>query len=147
MNLHDSNSIEYIFAQVIRSYHQRSHMLLDKIGIYPGQHFLLFALVHLDGQSQKDLADKLNIRASTIATMVKRMEKVDLIQRKQDSEDQRVSRVYITEKGKEVFKKINEIKKTIDSETFSNFTPEEQMLLRRLLIQMKDNLEKATNNS
>jgi len=122
-------------------------MLLDKIGMYPGQPFLLFALLHCDGQSQKDLASKLNIKAPTITTMVKRMEKAELVERRQDDQDQRISRVYITEKGKEVCNELIEVKKVIDAETFNNFTEEEQMLLRRLLMQMRDNLDKACKNS
>lgn len=147
MDFHDPDSLHHIFYQVIRLHHQRSHMLLDKVGIYPGQPFLLFTLYHKNGQSQKDLANKLNIRASTIATMVKRMEKVGLIERRQDCKDQRVSRVYITEKGMEVCKEVDRIKKIIEIESFSNFTEEEQMLLRRLLMQMRDNLKKVCENS
>ncbi|QUH19218.1 MarR family winged helix-turn-helix transcriptional regulator [Alkaliphilus sp. B6464] len=147
MDFHDPDSLQHIFYQVIRLHHQRSHMLLDKVGVYPGQPFLLFALYHRNGQSQKDLANKLNIKASTIATMVKRMEKVGLIERRQDFEDQRVSRVYITEKGMEVCKEVDKIRKVIEIESFSNFTEEEQMLLRRLLMQMRDNLKKACHNS
>lgn len=116
-------------------------MLLDKVGVYPGQPFLLFALYHTDGQSQKDLGNKLNIKASTIATMVKRMEKLGLVERKQDSEDLRISRVYITEKGREIYKKVDKIKKDIDVESFSNFSEEEQILLKKLLLQMRENLK------
>ncbi|ABW20210.1 MarR family winged helix-turn-helix transcriptional regulator [Alkaliphilus oremlandii] len=147
MNFHDPNSLQHIFAQVIRLYHQRTQGLLDKVGVYPGQPFLLFALVHMNGQSQKDLAEKLNIKASTIATMVKRMEKVGLIERRQDPVDQRVSRVYITEEGKKVCEEVMKIKETISQETFCNFTEEEQLLLRRLLMQVHENLKNACRNT
>lgn len=147
MNFHDNNSLHSIFHQVMRFYHQRNHMLLDKIGIYPGQPFMLFALYNKDGQSQKDLAEKLGIRPPTITKMVKRMGKSGLIERKQDTEDQRVSRVYITEKGKGICKEINEVRKIIEAESFSNFTEEELILLRRLLMQIRHNLEKACQNS
>lgn len=146
MDCHNHNSLSHAFYQVVRLHHQRTYMLLDKVGVYPGQPYLLFALHHINGQSQKDLAGKLNIKASTIATMVKRMEKTGLIERRQDNEDQRISRVYITEKGNEVCKEVNEARKIIEEESFSNFTEEEQMLLRRLLMQMRDNLEKVCNN-
>ncbi len=147
MDFNDNNSLHSIFHQVMRLYHQRNHMLLDKIGIYPGQPFMLFALYNKDGQSQKDLAEKLGIRPPTITKMVKRMGKSGLIERKQDTEDQRVSRVYITEKGREICKEINKVRKIIEAESFSNFTEEELILLRRLLMQMRHNLEKVCQNS
>ena len=147
MFLNDPDSLNSIFYQVIRYHYQRTHMLLDKIGLYPGQPFLLFALYKTDGLSHKELASKLNIRASTITAMVKRMENAGLIKRVQDQEDQRVSRVYITEMGKEIYIKVDKIKKDIEKETFSNFTEEEQLLLKRLLSQMRDNLIKSCGNS
>jgi len=143
MCFYDPDSLQNIFYQVIRLHHQRSHMLLDKVGVYPGQPFLLFALYHSNGQSQKDLANKLNIKASTITIMVKRMEKGGLVERRQDLEDQRISRVYITEKGMEVCKEVEEIRKVIEAESFSNFTEEEQTILSKLLMKMRDNLEQT----
>jgi DNA-binding MarR family transcriptional regulator len=96
-----------------------------------------------DGQSQKELASKLEIKPATITVMLNRMEKSKLVERRQDPEDQRISRVYLTEYGREVCQEMNEIVKNIESECFSNFTMEEQVLLRRLFMQMRDNLLKV----
>ena len=140
MDNYDHNSLYHIFYQVIRFHYHRTHMLLDEIGLYPGQPPMLLALSREDGQSQKELASKLNIKPATITMMLKRMERAKLVERRQDSLDQRISRVYITEQGKEAWKKVHEVMKIIDKECFSNFTEEEQVLLRRLLMQMRDNL-------
>ncbi|QUH25741.1 MarR family winged helix-turn-helix transcriptional regulator [Serpentinicella alkaliphila] len=146
MHFNEPDSLNSMFYQVIRYHYQRTHMLLDKIGLYPGQPFLLFALYKSDGQSQKDLANKLNIKASTITAMVKRMEKSGLIERRQDSIDQRISRVYITDKGKEVCMEVDKIKKEIEFETFRNFTEEDKIKLKELFTQMKRNLITACEN-
>ncbi len=138
-----SDTLYYIFHQVLRFHYQRTHMLLDDIGLYPGQPGLLFALSVKDGQSQKDLANKLNIKPATITVMLNRMEKSNLVERHPDPEDQRVSRVYITKQGKEVCNELRKVMKIIDSECFKNFTEEEKVILRRLLMQMRDNLSEA----
>lgn len=140
MNCHDPDSLYSVFTQVIRFHYYRTHMLFDKIGVYPGQPYLLFALGRQDGQSQKELAEKLYLKAATITVMLNRMEKAKLIVRRSDKEDQRISRVYLTDEGRELLAKVKEMLKTIEAECFSNFTVEEQLLLRRLLMQMKDNL-------
>ncbi|SUY48433.1 MarR family transcriptional regulator [Clostridium putrefaciens] len=140
MDSYNHNSLYHIFYQVIRVHYHRTHMLLDEIGVYPGQPPMLLALSKEDGQSQKELASKLNIKPATITVMLKRMEKAKLVERRQDSLDQRISRVYITEKGQEAWKDVHEVMKVIDKECFNNFTEEEQVLLRRLLIQVRDNL-------
>lgn len=136
----DKNSLHYIFLDVLRLHHQRTHALLDKVGVYPGQPPLLFTLNKKNGQSQKELADKMRIAPATLTIMLKRMEKVKLVERKQDPDDQRVSRVYITEKGKKVCKKAMEALSSLEKECFGNFTIEEEVVLRRLLMQMRDNL-------
>ncbi len=143
MNFHESDSLYHVFYQVIRLHYYRTHTQLDKIGLYPGQPPMLHVLYMKDGQSQKELASKLEIKPATITVMLNRMEKSKLVERRQDPEDQRISRVYLTEYGREICKEMNEVVKNIESECFSNFTMEEQVLLRRLLMQMRDNLLKV----
>lgn len=133
-------SLYHIFHQVIGIHYYRTHKLLEKEGIYPGQPPLLFALNREDGQSQKELSQKLNIQPATITVMVKRMEKAGLIERKQDQQDQRISRVYLTDQGKIVQKKVAKIIKEIEKECFGNFTIEEQKIMNGLLSKLKENL-------
>jgi MarR family transcriptional regulator, organic hydroperoxide resistance regulator len=139
----DSDSVYSVFSGVVRFHYYRMHMLLEKFGVYPGQHGLFFFLGKQGGQSQKELAEKLHIRAATITVMLNRMEKAKLIERRQDQSDQRVTRVYLTEQGGEILNQVKESLKTIENECFYNFTTEEQILLRRLLLQMRDNLIKV----
>lgn len=136
----DKDSLYFIFLEILRYHYNLTHTLLDEIGVYPGQPPMLLVLNKEDGQSQKELSDKLNLKPATITVMLKRMEKEKLVVRRQDDEDQRVSRVYITEKGKEVFEKTNKVMKDIEKICFQNFTVEEKVILRRLLMQMRDNL-------
>ncbi len=140
MSCHDSDSLYRVFCQVTRFHYCRSHVLLEKIGVYPGQHPLLFSLSRRDGQSQKELADKLHIKASTITVMLNRMENANLIERRPDHEDRRISRVYLTEHGRKTSLEVKKILKRIDEECFNGFTVEERVLLRRLLMQMRQNL-------
>jgi MarR family transcriptional regulator, organic hydroperoxide resistance regulator len=139
----ESDSVYAAFTGVVRFHYYRMHMLLEKFGVYPGQHGLFFILGKRGGQSQKELAEKLHIKAATITVMLNRMAKAKLIERRQDPSDQRVSRVYLTEQGEEILNQVKESLKTIENECFYNFTTEDQMLLQRLLIQMRDNLKKV----
>ena len=140
MDCVDKDSLYHIFLEILRLHYYRTHVLLDEVGVYPGQPPMLFVLSKEDGQSQKELANKLNLKPATITVMLKRMEKANLVERRQDPEDQRVSRVYITEKGKKVYKKVNKIMKNLEEECFGNFTVEEKVILRRLLMQIRENL-------
>lgn len=141
----DKDSLYYIFLEILRLHHYRTHVLLDEIGVYPGQPPLLFLLSKTDGLSQKEIAAKLGVKPSTITVMLKRIENGNLVVRKQDAEDNRVSRVYITEEGREVCEKAKSKMRLLNEECFGNFTVEEQVVLRRLLMQMRDNLFTANN--
>lgn len=146
-NGYDQDGLYKIFGHIVKLHFVRSHNVLDKLGLYPGQPPLLFSLYNNDGLSQKELADKIKITPATITVMLKRMEKSSLVTRKQDDEDQRISRVYLTEKGKEVCEELKGVMKSLNEECFSNFTDEEKILLRRLLLQVRDNLMEANENS
>ena len=129
-----------IFHQLIGLYHYRTHQLLENQGVYPGQPPLLFALHKEGGQSQKELSQKLGIQPATVTMMVKRMTKAGLIERKQDQEDQRVSRVYLTKEGEKTRKRLAIIMGQIENECFGSLSEEEIQTLNVLLLKMKENI-------
>lgn len=138
----DRNSIYYVFLEILRLHHHKIYNSLEEIGLYPGQPPLLFILNKNDGKSQRELADMMHVKASTMNVMIKRMEKGGLIERKSDLEDGRISRVYITDLGRDVCKKSQSKMGKIEDEMFSNLTKEELVIFRRLFIQVKNNLYK-----
>ena len=79
-----------------------------------------------------------------MSTTIQRMEAAGLVERRHDDEDQRVSRVYLTRKGRSVREDVEQVWDRIEEEVFVDFTPEELMLLRRLFLQMRENLVRAT---
>lgn len=133
-------STHHLFHQVIGLYHYRIHQLLENQGVYPGQPPLLFALHKEDGQSQKELSQKLGIQPATVTMMVKRMTKAGLIERKQDQEDQRVLRVYLTKEGEETRKRVAIIMSQIENDCFGSLSKEEIDILKVLLLKMKKNI-------
>ncbi|WP_040950704.1 MarR family winged helix-turn-helix transcriptional regulator [Gorillibacterium massiliense] len=138
-----NDSISRLFFQVIRLHYQRNQMLLDTVGLYPGQPPLLVALSRVDGWKQKELANLLHIKAATLTVMLGRMEKSGFIERRQDPNDQRISRVYLTDKGRDVCVKMQEVMQTLRDECFQHFSPEDTLTMQRLFGQMRDNLAQA----
>ena len=68
--------------------------------IHPAQAGCLQALAHRDGMSQSDLAEMLHVSRPTVTTMLQRMEGAELIERRADEADSRITRVYLTEAGR-----------------------------------------------
>ena len=73
--------------------------------------------------------------------MLKKLEQEHLVEKLQDEKDQRISRIYITERGRILALKVTNALHEMEKQAFSNMTELEVMLLRRLLLQMKENLK------
>lgn len=138
--LMEEESLEMLLGQVCRLHYCRAHMLLAKIGLYRGQPPFLHVLWQKDGRTHKELADILDLQPATVSKMVQRMENAGWLVSRPDPDDLRVSRVYLTEKGREIKGKVTDILQEFEKETFAHFTLEERVLLRRLLLQIRDNL-------
>lgn len=134
------DSLQGVFMEVVRLHFVRMTSLMESKGIHHGQQHVLTILKHKDGCSQKQIAEILRVKPATITVMIQRMEKNGLVIREQDKNDQRVWRIFITHKGREDCKIANEIRGKLFDESFNNFTDEEKMLFRRLLLQMRSNL-------
>ena len=133
-------SLDFLLAQVCKAHRARMFTLFEELGLYHGQPPMLFALWDRDGQTHTELAGRLHIQASTVTKMVQRMEKAGFIERRNDPDDQRVSRVYLTAAGYAIREDVNRVWRQLEDETFDGFTLEEQVLLRRFFLQMRENL-------
>ena len=109
------------------------------------QSMILFQL-HRDGRiSQKELAQKLNVSAPSITSMIQKMEKSGYIVRNVDEKDQRMMRLDLTEKGQACIEHVKAITEKMDEIAFTGISPEEKILLRRILFQICENVEKERN--
>lgn len=73
---------------------------LSKVGITRVQWIALFYLGKKEGISQKEFGELMEIKDSTVARLIDRMENEGYLYRKKDSKDRRITNVYLTEKGK-----------------------------------------------
>ena len=138
-------TLDALLAQICHLHYSRSRQLFDEIGLYRGQPPVLDALWEQEGLTQTELAERLQITQATVTKMLQRMEKTGFVLRKPDPEDLRVSRVYMTEMGRGAWGRVQAIWQKADDETFAGLTPEERMLLRRLFLDIRQNLLRATD--
>jgi DNA-binding MarR family transcriptional regulator len=129
-------SVAYWLIVVSRSIRNKLQAQLSTHGLYAGQDLLLMSLWDEDGQTQAQLARRLDIQQATLTRMIKRMETTGTVRRKSDRRDRRVSRVFLTASGKQLRKPIEAIWSRIEAQAFQNLSTEERLLLRRLLMQL-----------
>ena len=64
--------------------------------------------IPVDGISMSGLANRLGLDTSTLTRNIQKLEKLDLVRRKQDRNDKRILVVYLTDKGRGKVEKIEE---------------------------------------
>jgi len=115
------------------------HSVLSKHGVFPGQPPLLAILEECDC-TQKELSEKLNVSAATVAVSVKRLQKSGFVEKLSDSEDLRCNRIRITKKGKEISELCRSECDRIDNKMFEGFSDEEKAQYKNFLERLSYNL-------
>jgi DNA-binding MarR family transcriptional regulator len=117
---------------------------LEALGLYRGQPSVLQALWEQEGLMHTELARRVQVQPATITKMLQRMEKTGFVERRPDPDDQRVSRVYLTEAGRAVRADVHQVWRRLEEEAFAGFTYDEQVLLRRFFLHIRENLNRVT---
>ena len=82
----------------------------------------------------------MDIQPATVTNMLQRLEREGIVDRRPDLQDQRISRVYTTQKGREMEESVQQQWAQLEQESFGGFNVAEKVLLRRWLLQVYQNL-------
>lgn len=140
-------SIDVLLAHTCRLHYARVHELLETIGLYRGQPPMLHALWEQEGLSHTELAARLQVSPATTTKMIQRMERAGFVQRRPDPQDQRLSRVYLTEAGHAIRSQVEAVWSQTEAETFAGFSTEEKETLRGLFLRIQENLSKGKSRA
>ncbi len=131
----------FLIGNVCGRKYQCMHDKLDALGLYHGQPSVLNALWAREGMTQSELCDELNRSPSTITKMIQRMEKAGFVERREDPRDERISRVYLTQSGRNVRSAVEEIWHSFASQAFEAFSEKELAQFYNLLQRVYHNIE------
>lgn len=129
-----------LLHQIIHRNRKYMHAHLERLGLYHGQPRLLYLLGLEDGRTKKELAECIKVSAPTITKMVERMEKNGFVYTAKDAKDNRVSRVYLAEKGKAVLADLDVFRKETKEQYLKGLSDQEVELLHDLLHKIADNI-------
>lgn len=132
--------LQVLMHQVLHMEKQYMNRLMQPIDLKHGQAAILFVLWKKGPVSQRELADMMKLKPPSITAALQKLEKRKFIERTPDEKDQRVLRIRITDEGKKCLLSMRDIDKTVKNQLFQNITAEELMLVRRLFIQMRENM-------
>jgi len=111
-----------------------------RTGLSPAYAFLLMALYERDGMNQKELGEALHLMPSTVTRFVEKLESKRLVATRQDG---RMSRVYLTDKGRAMKGQIEECWSSLHDRYAKALGREEGDRLTRRLYEASEELERA----
>jgi MarR family transcriptional regulator, organic hydroperoxide resistance regulator len=133
-------SVGFALALACKAHRSAMDTGLRALDLHVGQEMILMRLWESEGQTQSELAEKLAVEPPTVTRMIQRMEQDKLLIRHPDAEDARIQRVCLTPKGRELRQQVEQVWAKIEADMIQGLTQEERMLLRRLLLQVRQNL-------
>ena len=107
------------------------------LGITYTQYIVLMVLWAQDGVSVRELGERLYLDSGTLTPLLKKMESSGLVRRERAKEDERVTRIYLTEAGRALHEKCLEIPVHL-SRSISAFSLEDAKTLYDLLYRLLD---------
>lgn len=132
--------IQFLLWQILHGQRHKAIECLESMDLKPGQAGCLFILSRYGSLPQKDIAEKLGVKPPSMTAILRKLEKKRFITKEQDSKDQRIFRIHLTDAGKAQIDQIKNMMKKMDQNMLDGILPEEKMLFRRLLLQIRENM-------
>lgn len=124
-----------------RQLHRCSHHLGHLDGYYREQSRLLLLIAENDGVIQRDLAEEMDVRPSSMTEMLGKMEQLGLVYRKQDEGDQRVMHIFLTEQGRTIAEESKKANAKLTDALFQGLTEDEINEMLRLTEKLAAHLD------
>src|SRR5437870_11917566 len=127
------DSLGYLVNRAARSL---AHQLAEELrptGVAIGQWRVLLSLWSRDGMSQAELSREIAIEPPTMVRTIDRMVRDGLVTRVPDPADGRVTRIYLTERGRALRDELVPKAAAVNARNLGRMTEREGRTLRRLL--------------
>lgn len=130
-----------LFSDVSRRHGCIIHNAVSKLGVGRGMPPMLAYIRDHDGCKQAELSKLGHVSPATVTVMLQSLEKNGCITRRPDTNDQRCSRIYITQKGIDIAREGKETIMRLDEEFFSCLSAEEKEALYNILQKLAGEIE------
>lgn len=109
---------------------------LEVIGMRSSYRHVMKPLMEQDGMTQLELVNLTNLKAPTISITLRNMEREGIVRREKNDMDRRETHVYITDLGREMYRKMLEAFDNAEKIMLSAVTEKEQKSAKKILDKM-----------
>ncbi|HEV7316987.1 MAG TPA: MarR family transcriptional regulator [Ensifer sp.] len=139
----EPHDLAAILVQAARSMRTVLSRNLLESGLYAGQDGVMLALAETDGLTAGGLAARLGVKAPTMTRTIGRMEAQGFLERRPDEDDARLTKVYLTEPGRNRLQTIAEAGQHSEALATRGLTDKQVRTLMKLLRAVDSNLQAA----
>ena len=115
---------------------------LEAIGMRSSYRHVMKPLMEQDGMTQLELVNITKLKAPTISITLRNMEREGIVRREKNDIDRRETHVYITDKGREMHKKILEAFEKAETVMLAGVSDKEMATARKILAKMTENIRR-----
>lgn len=112
------------------------HERLEQLGMKRVFGPVLMTVSHREGMTQSELAAHMRITAPTVSVALQKMEESGLVERRSGESDQRQSRLYMTDRGRQLSEKTEQLFEQVNQSLLSCLDEGEEVQLRSLLLKL-----------
>jgi DNA-binding MarR family transcriptional regulator len=127
----------YLLSKAYQNGQSLVQKRLKKYGLTNIQYLVLEVLWKMEGITASETGKILSIDKATLSGVIERMVDSQWVIKKQVENDKRVFQLYPSEKANQLKEKLIDERKKANDQLLSDFTLEERVLLRRLLLALQ----------
>lgn len=137
------DSASRLWVHLVRIYNQvlrETRSFFRRYGLTPTQFDVITCLGSQEGITQQELSEHLSVTKGNITSLIDRMERDGLVERRADPSDRRCYRLFLTRKGRRLLQRIIPAHEKQIARLFSSLSAEERALLQNLLRRLEQSL-------
>ena len=135
-----SRSLGFLLHDVARLMRRAFDRRVKHLGLTRSQWFVLVHLYRTDGQTQRHLAEELDMERAPLSKLLDRLESGGWIERRADPTDRRANRVYITKKIDPLMTEVITDGEMLTEDIFSGVDESAREEFLSVLVKAKSNL-------
>ena len=135
--------IAYITSRGAKTLAERLEDRFSGSGVSRVQWIAMYYIDSCPSITQKQLADRMNTKESTVVRLLDRMEKEKMVRRVSSEADRRVRYLELTETGRPLYEGLTERAEQFKDDAIRGIKEEELEIFKKVLNQMLDNTEEG----
>ncbi len=141
MKCSDNKSIGFHLSYISREAHKYFTREYEAIHLNRGNVFILKQLYREDGLAQNEISANLHLDKAGIARNICKLIEAGIIEKRNDKNDKRINRIFLTEKGLQLKERFQSVFSNWETKLTNGFSQEELEAFKLYVKRMISNIE------